>query len=122
MIEVVINRLPNRILSPNARVHWRTRHKAGADDVEQVALLARAASFGVKGLPWDIAHIDIEWVSKDKRKRDIDNLLSASKYFIDSLRWGGIIVDDSAENVTYSLSYRISKEEGPKTIIRIKPA
>jgi len=122
VIEVVINRLPNRILSPNARVHWRTRHKAGADDVEQVALLARAASFGVKGLPWDIAHIDIEWVSKDKRKRDIDNLLSASKYFIDSLRWGGIIVDDSAENVTYSLSYRISKEEGPKTIIRIKPA
>lgn len=122
MIEVVINRLPNRILSPNARVHWRTRHKAGADDVEEVALLARAASFGVKGLPWDIAHIDIEWVSKDKRKRDIDNLLSASKYFIDSLRWGGIIVDDSAENVTYSLSYRISKEEGPKTIIRIKPA
>ena len=122
MIEVVINRLPNRLLSPNARVHWRTRHKAGADDVEEVALLARAASFGVKGLPWDIAHIDIEWVSKDKRKRDIDNLLSASKYFIDSLRWGGIIVDDSAENVTYSLSYRISKEEGPKTIIRIKPA
>jgi len=122
VIEVVINRLPNRLLSPNARVHWRTRHKAGADDVEEVALLARAASFGVKGLPWDIAHIDIEWVSKDKRKRDIDNLLSASKYFIDSLRWGGIIVDDSAENVTYSLSYRISKEEGPKTIIRIKPA
>jgi len=122
VIEVVINRLPNRILSPNARVHWRTRHKAGADDVEEVALLARAASFGVKGLPWDIAHIDIEWVSKDKRKRDTDNLLSASKYFIDSLRWGGIIVDDSAENVTYSLSYRISKEEGPKTIIRIKPA
>ena len=121
MIEVVINRLPNRLLSPNARVHWRTRHKAGAEDVEEVALLARAASFGIKGLPWDRAHIDIEWVSKDKRKRDIDNLLAASKYFIDSLRWGGVIVDDAAENVTYSLSYRISKEEGPCTIIRITP-
>ena len=122
MIEVVINRLPNNKLSPNARVHWRTRHKAGAEDVEEVALLARSASAGVRGLPWDRAHIDIEWVSKDKRKRDIDNLLSASKYFIDSLRWGGIIVDDSAENVTYSLSYRISKDEGPCTIIRIRTA
>ena len=52
----------------------------------------------------------------------MDNLLSASKYFIDSLRHGGVILDDDAENVTYSLSYRVSKEEGPRTVIRITPA
>ena len=52
----------------------------------------------------------------------MDNLLSASKYFIDSLRHGGVILDDDAENVSYSLAYRVSKEEGPHTILRIEPA
>ena len=121
MIEVVINRLPNSQLSPNARVHWRTRHKAGSEDIEEVTPIVWVAKEGVKGLPYKKAHISIEWVAKDKRKRDMDNLLSASKYFIDSLRHGGVILDDDAENVTYSLSYRVSKEEGPRTIIRITP-
>ena len=122
MIEVVINRLPNSKLSPNARVHWRTRHKAGNDEMEEVIPLVWSAKQGVKDLPYERAHISIEWVSKDRRKRDMDNLLSASKYFIDSLRHGGVIKDDDAENFTYSLAYRVSKEEGPQTIIRINPS
>jgi Holliday junction resolvase RusA-like endonuclease len=122
VIEVVINRLPNSKLSPNARVHWRTRHKAGSEDMEEIIPIVWVAKEGVKGLPYKKAHISIEWVASDKRKRDTDNLLSASKYFIDSLRHGGIIQDDDAENVTYSLSYRVSKEEGPRTVIRITPA
>ena len=122
MIEVVINRLPNSKLSPNARVHWRTRHKAGSEDIEEVTPIVWVAKEGIKDLPYKKAHISIEWVAKDRRKRDMDNLLSASKYFIDSLRHGGIILDDDAENVSYSLAYRVSKEEGPQTIIRIEPA
>ena len=121
MIEVVINRLPNSQLSPNARVHWRTRHKAGSEDIEEVTPIIWVAKEGVKGLPYKKAHISIEWVAKDRRKRDMDNLLSASKYFIDSLRHGGVILDDDAENVTYTLRYSVDKLSGPMTVITIRP-
>jgi Holliday junction resolvase RusA-like endonuclease len=51
------------------------------------------------------AHITITWRSKDKRDRDIDNLLSAMKGSIDGLIHAGVIVDDSAKHLSYTLYY-----------------
>ena len=51
------------------------------------------------------AHITITWRSKDKRKRDVDNLLAAMKGSIDGLVHAGVIEDDSAKELSYTLYY-----------------
>jgi hypothetical protein len=53
-----------------------------------------------------------------KKLIDPDNLIG--KYFIDSLRYAGIIHDDRAEDITYQISQRkVEEETQEKTLIRI---
>ena len=74
-----------------------------------------------KGRPpisFNKAHITITWIAKDKRRRDIDNLFSSMKGYIDGLVFAGVLVDDNADRVGYTLRY----ERGDKddTIIEVK--
>ena len=73
---------------------------------------------GRPSTPYDQAHITITWVAKDKRRRDPDNLFASMKPYIDGLVHVGLIVDDSAKHVTYTLRY----ERGDKdnTIIKVE--
>mgnify|MGYP003152056802 CR=1 FL=1 len=65
---------------------------------------------------WEQAHLDIQFVAPDKRRRDIDNLVGACKGWIDALV-GEVIVDDSADRLTLSVSYRL--EDKAATIFTI---
>ena len=69
-------------------------------------------------IPFNEAHITITWVAKDKRRRDIDNLFSSMKAYIDGLVFADVLVDDSADLVGYTLRY----EHGDKddTVIEIE--
>ena len=64
------------------------------------------------------AHITITFIAKDKRRRDIDNLFASMKAYIDGLVYARVILDDSADRVSYTLRY----ERGDKddTIIEVK--
>ena len=67
--------------------------------------------------PYERAHITITWVAKDKRKRDIDNLHSSMKGYIDGLVAVGLLLDDDAMHVSYTLQYQ--QGEKANTIIDV---
>jgi len=68
--------------------------------------------------PYERAHITITWVAKDKRKRDIDNLHSSMKGYIDGLVAVGLLLDDDAMRVSYTLQYQ--QGEKANTIIEVE--
>jgi len=73
---------------------------------------------GRPSTPYDQAHITITWVAKDKRRRDIDNLFAAMKAYIDGLVHVGLIADDSAMHVSYTLRYE--RGDTVNTILEVK--
>jgi Holliday junction resolvase RusA-like endonuclease len=91
---------------------WRAKREAR----EQAGWLAKEA--GVPAQPFQKAHITITFVSGDRIRRDIDNLFAAMKPYIDGIVDAGVIADDSALNVSYTIRY----ERGPEanTIIEIE--
>ena len=71
--------------------------------------------------PMEKAHLTLTFHAADKRRRDIDNLLSACKAYIDGLVAAGVIVDDSADNLSFSLYYEKSMKHN-QIIFDIEPA
>tara|TARA_R110002110_G_scaffold142957_1_gene331449 strand:- start:4210 stop:4578 length:369 start_codon:yes stop_codon:yes gene_type:complete len=110
-MRIVIPGLPPRDASPNARVHYMklANVKRNQKDL-MIASVLELMPMDRPNEPWEKAHLTITFRASDKRRRDIDNLLSASKAYVDGLVAAGIIVDDSSENLSYSLYYEKSKE------------
>ena len=101
--KIELDRLPDSNLSPNKRLHYMSLYKVKAAAKMEAVLLVLAQ--GKPAQPYKHAHITVTWVAKDKRRRDIDNLFSSMKAYIDGLVEGGLLADDSAEAVSYSLQY-----------------
>ncbi|MAH45500.1 hypothetical protein CMI37_06705 [Candidatus Pacearchaeota archaeon] len=110
-----LGHLPDRDLSPNKRLHHMKLYKA--KDAAKELAIAKIREQGRPKQPLDWAHIAITWVAKDKRRRDIDNLMASMKPYLDALVAEGVIADDSADHVTYSLRYERGTQED--TIIEI---
>ena len=110
-----LEHLPPKELSPNARLHHMALYQAKLAAKEEMYL--RVIQQGRPHAPFNEAHITIIWIAKDKRRRDIDNLFSSMKAYIDGLVHAGVLVDDSANHVSYTLRY----ERGDKddTVIDI---
>ena len=115
-MRIELGQLPDRDLSPNKRLHYMSVYKAKVVAKEVAAALVLAQ--GKPAHPIEKAHIAITWVAKDKRRRDIDNLFASMKPYIDGLVKVGLIADDSAMHVSYTLKY----ERGDKdnTIIEVE--
>ena len=90
------------------------RAKRDAKD-EAIALVLQQ---GRPATPYEKAHITITWVAKDKRRRDIDNLFASMKGYIDGLVGVGLVVDDSAMHVSYTLRYERGAQDD--TIIEVE--
>jgi len=115
-VQIELEHLPDRDLNPNARMHHMQLYKAKREAKEEAMWLVLE-----KGRPhqaFEKAHITITWVAKDKRRRDIDNLFASMKSYIDGLVHVGLIADDSAMHVSYTLQY----EQGHKdnTVIEVE--
>jgi len=110
-MRITIPGLPPRDASPNARVHYMklANVKRNMKDV-MIASVLEMPSMDRPGEPLEKAHLTITFRASDKRRRDIDNLLSASKAYVDGLVAAGVIVDDSSDNLSYSLYYEKDKE------------
>ena len=113
-----LGHLPDPDLSPNKRLHHMQLYSAKRDAKDET--MALVLQQGRPSTPYEKAHITITWVAKDKRRRDIDNLFASMKGYIDGLVEVGLVVDDSAMHVSYTLRY----ERGDKddTIIEIREA
>ena len=113
---IMLGQLPDARLNPNKRLHrsvvWRARREAR----EQAGWLALAA--GVPTQPLRKAHITITFVAGDGVRRDIDNLFASMKGYIDGIVDAGVIADDSALNVSYTIRYE--RREKANTIIEME--
>lgn len=110
--------LPPRTLSPNFRSHWAEKSRAVNDYRTYVRIRAMQA----KPRDWhtlEKATISVTFVATDKRRRDLDNLLSSVKAGIDGLIDASIIKDDSAQHLSYG-SIKLIQGEEPKTIVIIE--
>ncbi|MDE3021954.1 MAG: RusA family crossover junction endodeoxyribonuclease [Pseudomonadota bacterium] len=76
---------PSKVLSPNARVHWAVKSKAAKAYRHACYMLAIQA--GAKtGIPWEgDVHLWIDYYPPDRRARDQDNMIAASKALFDGL-------------------------------------
>ena len=111
-----LHRLPDPALNPNKRLHFYKLAAAKRNAKEE--MIARVIEQVKK--PYTAfreAHIIITWVAKDNRRRDIDNLFASMKPYIDGLVAYGILTDDSADLISYTLEYEKGDEND--TIIKI---
>jgi len=113
---IELGRLPDANLSPNKRLHYMELYRAKAAAKQAAAALVMAQ--GKPSRPYEKAHITITWVAKDKRRRDSDNLLSSMKSYLDGLVAVGLLVDDDATHVGYTLRYE--RGEKDNTIIEVE--
>ena len=102
-MRIVLPDLPPKAANPNANSNYFTRSTVRRKQHEE--MIAYVLEAGKPDTPYDRAHITITWRARDKRNRDVDNLLSAMKGSIDGLIHAGVIVDDSAKHLSYTLYY-----------------
>ena len=87
--------LPPRQLSPNARCHWRTRHRHAKryktecrrETIEVLVKDRRPKT------DWSNARLQATFYYKDKRRRDRDNMAAMLKYAYDGIA-SALGVDD----------------------------
>ena len=101
---IELGHLPDPDLSPNKRLHYMSLYKAKVVAKQEATALVMAQ--GKPDKPYEKAHISITWIAKDKRKRDVDNLLSSLKSTLDGLVAVGLLLDDDAMRVSYTLRYK----------------
>ena len=115
-MNIELGHLPDRKLNPNKRLHHMQLYAAKRDAKdESIALVLEQ---GRPAVPYEKAHITITWVAKSARRRDIDNLFASMKGSIDGLTEVGLIADDSAMHVSYTLRYE--RGEKDNTIIEVE--
>jgi len=115
-MKIELKHLPDPDLNPNKRHHWT--HLAKAKSAAKDEAIALVREQGKPVTPYAKAHIIITWLSKDKRRRDPDNLFASMKPYIDGLVEAELIADDSAMNVSYTIRYELSDKDN--TIIEVK--
>ena len=116
-MRIELAHLPDPDLNPNKRLHHHKRARLLRDAKEEVGWLILQQGRPQK--PIEKAHIAITWVAGDKRRRDPDNLFASMKAYIDGLVAGGLIIDDSAEHVSYA-GPRYEWGERNNTIIEVR--
>ena len=83
-------------LSMNDREHWAKKAKRVREVRESVATQSRA-----EGIP-QLRHprVTLHYSPRDKRRRDVENLVPTSKAAVDGLVQAGVLEDDDARHFT----------------------
>lgn len=105
MISLLLPWPSDKALSPNARVHWAEKARAKKAMRHSWALLAK--SQGLKAAATENLELHLVFMQKDRRPRDLDNLLASCKAGLDGLA-DVLAVDDSKWAV------RMEKDLAPK--------
>ena len=115
-MNIELGHLPDRDLNQNKRLHHMQLYRAKRQSKDEA--MALVLEQGRPDIPYEKAHITITWVAKDKRRRDPDNLFASMKPYIDGLVEAGLIADDSAMHVSYTLKYELG--EANNTIVEVE--
>ena len=116
-IKVTIDHLPYTELNPNSRVHWAVKARAVRASREEIGWLTKAQWHDDK--PMMKARISYEFYSKDKRHRDLDNLLAMCKPWQDGLIDIGVIFYDDAQHLEIG-SVKLTQSNIEQSIIIVE--
>ncbi len=116
-LEITLEHLPPRELNPNTKLHWAVKYKAIQEAKEEIGWLAKA-QWGTDE-PMTKARISYKFHAKDRRKRDLDNLLAACKFIPDSLIEVGVLYYDDAEHLEIG-SISLTNDIMDKTCILVE--
>ena len=119
ILTIKLNHLPPPELNPNRlrSLHWTKRSEVSRIAREEVGWLAKAQWKDQK--PMMKACISYEFVVKDRRKHDVDNLLSSCKPLTDALIDAGVIFYDDMKHLEYG-TVRAIYGDRDETIISVK--
>ena len=117
-ITLKLNHLPPSELNPNKlrRLHWSERSRVSLEARQEVGWLAKVQWHDDK--PMEKARISYEFLIKDRRKHDADNLLSACKAYTDGLIDAGVITYDDIKHLEIGMVRAVYASED-KTIITV---
>ena len=115
-LTIKLNHLPGPGLSPNRlrSLHWTKRSELMRTAREEVGWLSKAEWQDQK--PMMKARISYEFLIKDRRKRDTDNLLAACKPFTDGLIDGGVLFYDDMKHLEYGMVRAVYDTKDQTTI------
>lgn len=74
---------PPKELNPNVKVHWGAKSRAAKRHKESCYYWAKSAK--TPKFKTEAINLKITFHPPDKKRRDLDNLLAASKYLLDAL-------------------------------------
>lgn len=86
--------LPDKSLSPNARVHWAKKAKATTMARMEAKLMTMKAMYPHDGPKWSLASIQCTFTFPDKRRRDRDNADASCKAYRDGIADAGVVLND----------------------------
>lgn len=86
--------LPDKCLSPNARVFWAKKARAVKSYREHTKWLCAVEICCLKK-PWNKASYTARFYFPDKRRRDADNAIASIKSALDGAADAGLVVNDS---------------------------
>ncbi len=115
-LELSFDHLPAFELSPNARLHWAVKRQFTQDAKAEIGWLAKEKWHDNK--PMMKARISYEFHFKDKRRRDLDNLLSSCKAYQDGLIEVGVLFYDDAAHLEIA-KIRGVFDDHEETIIKL---
>ena len=115
-LKLTIFHLPYRELSPNSCVHWAVKARVARAQREETGWLAKIEWQPL--MPMKHATISYTFVVKDKRHRDLDNLISACKSFQDGLIDAGVLESDNSQHLTL-VQCNVMQGEAEQTIITL---
>lgn len=118
-ITIKLDHLPPSELNPNRlrSLHWTKRSEVSRVAREEVGWMAKA-QWGEQP-PMMKARISYEFIIKDRRKHDVDNLLSACKPFTDGLIDAGVLFYDDMKHLEYGM-VRAVYDTRDETIITLE--
>ncbi|KKL44333.1 hypothetical protein LCGC14_2366730 [marine sediment metagenome] len=116
-LEITIDHLPDKRLSPNSRVHWAVRYRATKEAKEEIGWLAKVGWGDSE--PMMKARISYMFHAKVHRKRDLDNLLASCKAYQDGLIEVGVIFYDDADHLEIG-SIELTQGQENKTVILVE--
>jgi hypothetical protein len=100
-LTITLDHLPPADLNPNRMrsIHWSKRSAVERTAREEAYWLA--LDKWRKAVPIATARVSVAFTFKDGRERDLDNLLSACKPYLDGLKDAGVISGDSYKHLKY---------------------
>lgn len=116
-LEIILDHLPDKRLSPNAREHFMRKASVVADIRKEAWVTARNAWGSEPAMKQ--ARIIYKFIVTTRGRRDVENLLSSCKGAVDGIVDAGVLVDDSWQHLSIG-GASIELGEKEQTVITIK--